>query len=155
MKLNKPCSVIAVFTIAWAVIWTAYAPAQSSSAPVAQDRARVLLSQSLPKLAGDHLKAILVEVHYGPGEASPPHSHPCAVIGYMVRGAVRTQSAGGVQAIYRVGQTFYEAPNVVHLISANASKTEPAAFLAYFVCDHDGPLSVNVPPASGSKEAQQ
>jgi len=31
------------------------------------------------------------------------------------------------------------------MVSANASKKEPATFLAYFICDHSGPLSVKVP----------
>jgi quercetin dioxygenase-like cupin family protein len=31
------------------------------------------------------------------------------------------------------GQTFYEGPEDVHLVSANASKTEPAKFLVFKV----------------------
>jgi len=30
------------------------------------------------------------------------------------------------------------------MVSANASQTEPAAIIAYFVCDHDQPLSTDV-----------
>ena len=113
--------------------------------PETKERARVALSQALPKLNGDHLKATVVEVHYGPGEASPSHSHPCAVIGYVVEGALRTQVKGEPEAIYRAGESFYEAPNGVHVVSANASQTEPATFIAYFVCDHNTPLSSDVP----------
>ena len=54
-------------------------------------RARIAFSHALPKLDGEHLRAILVEVSYGPGESSPPHSHPCAVIGYVLQGALRTE----------------------------------------------------------------
>jgi quercetin dioxygenase-like cupin family protein len=96
-------------------------------------------------LDGEHLKATVVEVHYGPGEFSPPHSHPCAVIGYVVEGALRTQVKGEPEATYRAGESFYEAPNGVHVVSANASQTEAATFVAYFVCDHDTPLSSDVP----------
>jgi hypothetical protein len=39
----------------------------------------------------------------------------------------------------------------VHALSANASKTEPAKFLAYFVCDHETPLSVDVPQAQTAR----
>lgn len=46
---------------------------------------------------------------------------------------------------YRAGQSFYEAPDGVHLISANASSTEPAKLVAYLICDHDTPISVDVP----------
>jgi quercetin dioxygenase-like cupin family protein len=108
-------------------------------------RSRTVLSKSLPELDGHHLKATVVEVNYGPGESSHPHSHPCPVIGYVVEGAVRMQVKGETEAIYRAGESFYEAPHGVHEVSANASQTEPAKFIAYFMCDHEGPLSTEVP----------
>jgi len=110
-----------------------------------KDRARTVLSKPLPKLNGDHLKAVLLEVRYGPGEASSPHSHPCAVIGYVVEGSLRTQVKGESEMIYKAGESFYEAPNGVHLVSGNASSSEPAKFVAYLICDQEAPLSVDVP----------
>jgi quercetin dioxygenase-like cupin family protein len=130
--------------------WSQGANAQT---PV-KDRARIVLSTPLSKLDGDHLKAVLVEVNYGPGEASLPHSHPCAVIGYVVEGALRTQVKGEPETIYKAGESFYEAPNGVHLVSANASSTEPAKLVAYLICDRDTPLSVPVPD-SKSEGGQQ
>ena len=85
-----------------------------------------------------------MEVNYGPGEASPPHSHPCAVIGYVVEGAIRTQVEGEPEHTYEAGGSFYEPPNGVHAVSANASATRPEKLVAHFVCDHDAALSVNV-----------
>lgn len=117
----------------------------------AKDRARLVFSKKLSKLDGGHLKVILVEVRYGPGEASPPHSHPCAVVGYVVEGAIRTQVKGQAETIYQAGDSFYEAPNGVHLVSANASSTEPAKLAAYLICDHDTPLSVDVPERVDAK----
>lgn len=116
---------------------------QGQTAPDA--RTRIVFSQSLPQLDAAHLKVTTVEVTYPPGGASAPHSHPCPVIGYVLRGAVRMQVKGGPVSIYRPGDSFYEAPNGVHQVSANASTKEPAVFLAYFICDHAGPLSVKVP----------
>ena len=116
------------------------------------ERARVAFTHALPDLDGRHLKATVVEVTYGPGESSNPHSHPCAVIGYVLEGTLRTQVQGEREAVYRVGESFYEAANGVHQVSANASETERARFIAYFVCDHDGPLSVDAQtsgPAGG------
>jgi quercetin dioxygenase-like cupin family protein len=117
----------------------------SGSHSEAKERARIVLSKGLPTLDGAHLKAILVEVNYGPGEASPPHSHPCAVIGYVVEGTLRTQVKGEPEITYKAGESFYEAADGVHLVSANASSTEPAKLVAYLICDHDAPLSVDVP----------
>jgi len=110
----------------------------------ARDRASILLSKELPGLKGEHLHATLLEVRYGPGEASKPHSHPCPVFGYVVEGSVRMRVEGEPEAIYNTGQTFYEAANGVHAVSANASNEEPAKFVAWLVCDHETPLSVDV-----------
>src|SRR5260370_30671426 len=104
--------------------------ASGAAQPEARERARVVLTHALPQLDGSHLKATVVEVHYGPGESSPRHSHPCPVIGYVVEGAYRTQVEGDPEAVYKAGQTFYEVPNGHHVVSANASKTEPATFIA-------------------------
>jgi|SRR5271168_2476453 len=117
----------------------------------AKERARIVLSQPLSKLDGDHLKVALVEVNYGPGEASSSHSHPCAVVGYVVEGTLRTQVKGEPEATYKAGEAFYEAPNGVHLVSANGSSTEPAKLVAYLICDHDAPLSVDVPENTSRK----
>lgn len=125
--------------------------AGADSQTKSKERARILLSQPLAKLDGDHLKAILVEVNYGPGEASSPHSHPCPVIGYVVQGMIRSQVQGQPEKTYKAGETFYEEPNGVHAVSANASSTEPAKLLAYFLCDHETPLSVNVPGSTDQK----
>ncbi len=85
------------------------------------ERARIVLAQALPKMDGEHLKATLVEVNYGPGESSAPHSHPCPVIGYVVAGTLRTQVRGETEAVYKAGESFYEPANGVHAVSANAS----------------------------------
>jgi len=116
---------------------------QGQTAPEA--RTRIVFSQSLPNLDATHLKVTTIEVTYPPGGSSTPHSHPCPVIGYVLRGAVRMQVEGGPVSVYRPGDSFYEAPNGVHMVSANASTKEPVVFLAYFICDHAGPLSIKVP----------
>jgi quercetin dioxygenase-like cupin family protein len=103
---------------------------------------RVALSRPLPMMKGDRLKVTVLEVTYAPGAASSPHSHPCPVIGYVVSGAVRMQVKGEPEAVYNAGDSFFEPANGVHLISANASSTEPAKFIAYLLCDHETELSV-------------
>lgn len=128
-----------------ATLYVAIAACRQASPAPAPDRARVALATELPPLDGRQLRTTIVEVSYGPGEASPPHSHPCPVLVYVVAGALRTQLRGEPDAVYTAGQTFYEASNGVHAISANASADEPARFVAFFVCDRDTTLSVPVP----------
>jgi quercetin dioxygenase-like cupin family protein len=141
-----------------AILWVAVAGIPTVPAQVSADQSpgktaghsHVAFSHALPQLDGSHLKVSVVVVVYGPGESSPPHSHPCAVIGHVVEGAYRTQVKGESEAIYRAGESFYEAANGVHLVSANANDKEPVKFIAYFVCDHDTPLSVAVPGSQPS-----
>ena len=120
-----------------------------------QDRlpsqSRVAITQALPPLDGRHLEASVVEVTYAPGGAGSPHRHPCPVIGYMIEGSMRMQVSGQVERTYQAGDTFYETPTDVHVVSANASADRPARFLAYFVCDQKTPLSVPAPGAPGGR----
>jgi quercetin dioxygenase-like cupin family protein len=110
-------------------------------------RSRIALSHRLPRLNGDQLDATIVEVTYEPGGANAAHRHPCPVIGYVLEGGLRMQVKGQPETIYTAGETFYEAPTDVHLVSANASQEKPARFLAYFVCDHPTPFSIPVTDA--------
>lgn len=125
-------------------------PAQSGS----NARSSVVLAQVLPRLDGSHLRVTLVEVTYQPGGASLPHSHPCPVVGYVLEGALRTQVKGEPEVTYHAGESFYEAPNSTHLVSANVSRKEPVRFLAGFTCDHDTPLTATIPEAraTGGKQ---
>jgi quercetin dioxygenase-like cupin family protein len=103
---------------------------------------RIAISHALPRMDGEHLGIKLVEVIYPPGASSKPHSHPCAVVAYVVDGAIRVHIQGTPEAVYRAGESFYEAPNSAHLVSANASDKEPAKFVAFFTCDRDTALAV-------------
>ena len=145
----------AILNLALAV-WCWTIPGKSveaGSAPPLDARTRIVFSHALPQLDPAHLQVTTVEVTYPPGGSSSPHSHPCPVIGYVLKGAVRMQIKGGTEGVYRAGDSFYEEPNGIHMVSKNASATEPATFLAYFICDHAAPLSAKVPtnPSQGTK----
>ena len=107
-----------------------------------------------PKLDGNHLRATVVEVNYAPGEGDKPHSHPCTVIGYVAQGAIRFQVKGGPEGLFKAGESFYEPPNGVHQVSANASDKEPAKLIAFFVCDHETPLTVPPVDSHAGHEAK-
>jgi quercetin dioxygenase-like cupin family protein len=150
-QFQIPVLILALLAPAALVAGQAASPAVSSP-PGA--RVRPVFSQALPQLDGTRLQVTTVEVTYPPGGSSAPHSHPCPVIGYVLKGAVRMQVKGGALSIYKAGDSFYEAPNGIHLVSQNASAKEPATFLAYFICDHSTPLSVKVPAVSSKEEGQ-
>ena len=146
-----PCSVLAA--VLGAVLACAPAPAIPAppvAAPAAVPprsgaTARVALTQALPPMDGAHLEVTVVEVRYGPGESSSPHRHPCAVTGYVIDGTYRTQSGAEPERVYHAGESFYEAPNAVHRVSANASTEAPVTFVAHFVCDRKVPLTTPEP----------
>jgi quercetin dioxygenase-like cupin family protein len=114
----------------------------AQSAVPNRESARVEIERRLPRMRGDQLRVSLVEVTYAPGASSLPHVHHCPVIGHVISGALRTRSEGDVEHVYRAGESFQEDAGQAHLVSANASDSVPVTFLAYFVCDADGPRSV-------------
>src|ERR1700731_3321975 len=111
MAKKSACLTVAILCAAVGGSHIVAAWATSHGSPDKTERARITFSHALPQLDGGHLEVTVVEVTYGPGEFSSPHSHPCAVTGYVVEGALRTQVQGGPEAIYKVGESFYEAPN--------------------------------------------
>ena len=103
---------------------------QSKNAKVA-----LVYQHELPNVPGKSIKGVLVE--YGPGGYSPAHTHPQSAFIYatVLEGAIRSQVNDGPETIYREGQSFSELPGDRHVVSANASDTEPAKLLAVFVLD--------------------
>jgi len=107
---------------------------------IAADRAAkatVVYDHALPNVPGKSIKGVLVE--YGPGDASPAHTHPKSAFIYatVLEGAIRTSVNDGPVVTYRAGQNFSEMPGDRHSVDENASKTEPAKLLAVFVVDTD------------------
>ena len=47
------------------------------------------------------------------------------------------QTRGGTELILGKGETFFESPDDVHTVGKNASSTEPAKFIAFFVKDKE------------------
>jgi quercetin dioxygenase-like cupin family protein len=99
-----------------------------------------VFSAQLPNVPGKTLTAVVVE--YGPGGSSPAHRHAGSVFAYVLSGQIRSEnSATGPVRVYRAGEAFFEPPGSTHLISANASDTEPASLLAIFVADDRAQLT--------------
>ncbi len=108
----------------------------------------LVYSHALPRMDGAHLEVKVVKVDLKPGETSAPHTHPCAVIGYVLEGALRNRVKGEPEATYKAGDSFYEPPNSLHIVAANASTDKPVRFLAWFTCDRATPLTAPVPDTS-------
>lgn len=94
---------------------------------LAEDAVSVLMKQSLADMAGK--VATVLTVDYAPRAASGPHVLPGSVFAYVLEGAVVSQLEGGEPITYTKGQSWYESPKKPHIVSKNASKTEPAKLL--------------------------
>jgi quercetin dioxygenase-like cupin family protein len=96
-------------------------------------------SYPLPNVPGK--RVTIVRVFYGPGGFTRPHRHSGSVTAYITKGEIRSQLGGGPVETFQVGQSFFEPPGATHLISANASNTEPAELIAVFVADEGAQLT--------------
>lgn len=92
-----------------------------------------LLNKDLVGAAGKEL--ILLTVDYLPGGSSMPHRHDAQVFVYVLEGEVTMQVKGGPLQSLHAGDTFYENPQDVHEVSANASSKSPAKLLVFMVKD--------------------
>src|SRR5436309_2821088 len=105
----------------------------------AVDRVEPVSSYALPNVPGK--RVTIVRVFYGPGGFTRAHRHAGSVTAYVTKGEIRSQLGGGPVETFKVGQSFFEPPEATHLISANASNTEPAELIAVFVADEGAQLT--------------
>jgi quercetin dioxygenase-like cupin family protein len=95
----------------------------------------VVFEHDLPDLTLKDWSVTVVEVTYGPGEASPAHRHPGITIAYVLEGEIRSKVGEEPEKTYQASQMFLETPNQLHAVSANASATKPAKLLAVLLAE--------------------
>ena len=104
------------------------------------ERVRKIFAGKLANVPGNTLTAEVVE--YPPGGKSSVHHHAGSVFAYVLTGSIRSQnSATGPARIYKAGESFFEPPGSDHLVSENASASEPASLLAVFVAENGAVLT--------------
>ena len=100
-----------------------------------------VIAEKLPNVPGKTLTAVVVS--YPPGGKSGRHRHAGSVFAYVLSGSIRSENtATGPARVYKAGESFFEPPGSEHLVSENASATEPASLLAVFVADDGARLTV-------------
>ena len=105
-----------------------------AGAACAQAVVTPVLEKDLPNAPGMRMTAI--KVSYGPGEASGPHHHATGgfLIAYVLSGAVVSEVEGqGPARTYKAGESWTEGPGAHHIVSRNASRSEPAELLVVFL----------------------
>jgi len=79
----------------------------------------------------DHVE--IREIRFGPGQQTGLHRHPCPVLGYVAKGTILFQVDGEPAKTLCEGDAFFEPANRKMLHFDNASRTEPAAFIALYL----------------------
>jgi quercetin dioxygenase-like cupin family protein len=110
---------------------------------LAQAKAGPLMTKDLMGIPGK--EATMLTVEYAPGQASAPHRHNASTFVYVLEGSVVMQVKGGKEMTLGPGETFYESPEDIHVVSKNASTTKPAKILVFFVKEKGAPGSVPAP----------
>jgi len=99
-----------------------------------------LILKDLTDIPGKEAQMITVE--YAPGGSDPIHRHNASAFVYVLEGSIVMQVKGGKQVTLEPGETFYEAPDDVHVVGRNASNTKPAKFLVFLVKEKGAPVLV-------------
>jgi quercetin dioxygenase-like cupin family protein len=119
------------------------APMSACAAAVQQSPPDASVAALLTRdLVSDPAKeVVMLTVTYPAAGASLPHRHDAQVFVYVLEGELTMQVRGQRAVTLRSGQTFYEAPEDVHIVSANASKTAMAKILVLMIKDKAKPAS--------------
>ena len=108
-----------------------------------------LMTKELPDVPGK--EGLIERVVLSPGEIVPPHRHNADVFAYVLDGSIITQLMGGKPRTVHAGEAFYESPTDVHVESRNASTTQPATLLVFFVKEKGAPPTVVVGEANAPR----
>ena len=90
-----------------------------------------LMTKDLPDVPGK--EGMIETVAFAPGEVSEPHRHNADVFVYVLEGSIITQVKDGSPQTVHAGDVFYESPSDIHSVSRNASETQPAKLLVFYV----------------------
>ncbi len=122
-------SVKSIGTIAFTAILTAgTAVASAAGAAPSESSIKLLTANFAPR------QVVQVEVgdfHFTPGQAAPIHTHAAPAVGYVAKGMIIYQLAGGKPQILRAGDAFFEPTGTRVLRFDNASATEEAIFIDF------------------------
>jgi quercetin dioxygenase-like cupin family protein len=117
-----------------------WAQTAAAPAPVNGRALQTVLAEKLSVSPGKVLTSQIV--HYPPGGASKSHRHDADVFAFVLSGSIRSRTEGhGDAKVYQAGEGRFERRGEHHVVSENASKTEPASMLVVFVHEEGATLT--------------
>ena len=101
----------------------------------AQDAPRSVGKDLMVKQLGDLMaqEAVVRANVYPPGTSNPPHRHNAHLFLHVLEGQLIVQLKGGQPVTLNPGDTYYEAPDDIHMVSRNPSDSVPAKALIFMV----------------------
>jgi quercetin dioxygenase-like cupin family protein len=127
-------------TIAATLLSAAPSWAQSATAAASGRHIESVLTEKLSVSPGKVLTSQIV--HYPPGGASKSHRHDADVFAFVLSGNIISQTEGhGDAKVYHAGEGRFERRGEHHVVSRNASSTEPASMLVVYVHDESATLT--------------
>jgi quercetin dioxygenase-like cupin family protein len=114
--------------------------AAQTTAP--QSSRKTLMAKDLADFPGKEAMVYIVE--YPPGTNNVPHRHNGHVFLHILEGQLNAQVKGGELTVLNPGDTYYESPTDVHVISRNPSATTPAKAMVFLIHEKGAALSVPV-----------
>jgi quercetin dioxygenase-like cupin family protein len=131
--------ILSIAALAIAPMLLATGATLDAAPPASEGVVHLVMSQALPNQPGTDVTVITVD--YPPGGSTPPHEHPGYTYAYVLQGAVVSQLDGQKPATYKAGEMWTETPHQHHMVSKNASASEPARLLVFFLAPHGAPLT--------------
>jgi quercetin dioxygenase-like cupin family protein len=119
---------------------TAAAAAQPAAPAALEAKVTPLFAKDLKDFPGK--EGVMITVEYPPGSVDPVHRHHAHAFLYVLEGSIIMQLKGDKEVTLKPGDTFYEGPDDVHTVGRNASTTEPAKFVVFFVKEKGAPILV-------------
>lgn len=119
-----------------------------SSAKAQAGKQTTLMTKDLPDVPGK--EGMIETVDFAPGEVSQTHRHNADVFAYVLEGSIITQLKGASAQTVNVGGVFYESPTDIHTVTRNASDTQPAKLLVFYVKKKGAPQIVFLEEGKGN-----
>jgi len=134
--MNIPYSLVVIMLLASLPA----AAAAQSTAP--RSVSKDLMMKDLADLAGK--QAVVRANEYPPGTSNPPHRHNAHVFLHLLEGQLIVQLKGGQPVTLKPGDTYYESPSDIHVVSRNPSASVTAKALVFMVKDIGAPATTLV-----------
>ena len=94
-----------------------------------------VLEEAIPSI-NPPLKLVRgARIRFAPRQPTGLHHHPISVVGVVTAGSFIIKKEGEPEKVVKTGEPFFEAAGVTTERFDNASDTEPAELVAFFLTD--------------------